>query len=416
MRPLLVDQFNRPVLRASGGYEGAMMQRRLKAFIPSRQSINSLLSHAGDNLVARSHYVVRNNPYARNAKRSFKANLVGMGIKPYSQVQDRELRQDIHTLWTRWLNEADADGITSFYGLQTMIAAALWESGECFVRIRPRRISDGLSVPMQLQLVESEQLPVSKNELARKGNEIRSGIEFDRIGQRVAYHFLRQHPGDNLIRQQPREFTRVPADEVLHIYEAQRPGQIRGEPQTAASLVRMFLLDQYDDAELDRKKVAALFAAFITSPAPDMPALPGQEATAEDGVVIAGLEPGIIQRLDAGEDIRFSEPSEVGGSYEPFEYRNLLAIAAGMGVPYQNVSSDFSRANYSSLRAALLEFRAWMQQLQHCTLIFQFCRPVWRRWMTDRRYRNGQRQGGCPEAGPRAAGPAAASSAEFSPA
>ena len=25
MRPLLVDQFNRPVLKASGGYEGAMM-------------------------------------------------------------------------------------------------------------------------------------------------------------------------------------------------------------------------------------------------------------------------------------------------------------------------------------------------------------------------------------------------------
>ena len=116
----------------------------------------------------------------------------------------------------------------------------------------------------------------------------------------MAYHFLRQHPGDNLIRQEPREFTRVPDNQVLHIYEAQRPGQIRGEPQTAASLVRMFLLDQYDDAELDRKKVAALFAAFITSPSPDMPALPGQEATSEDGVVIAGLEPGIIQRLDAG--------------------------------------------------------------------------------------------------------------------
>lgn len=71
-----------------------------------------------------------------------------------------------------------------------MIAAALWESGECFVRIRPRRISDGLSVPLQLQLIESEQLPLSKNEVARNGNEIRSGIEFNRIGQRVACRFF----------------------------------------------------------------------------------------------------------------------------------------------------------------------------------------------------------------------------------
>jgi capsid protein len=29
-------------------------------------------------------------------------------------------------------------------------------------------------------------------------------------------------------------------------------------------MVRLWLLDQYDDAELDRKKVAAMFAGFVT--------------------------------------------------------------------------------------------------------------------------------------------------------
>ena len=32
-------------------------------------------------------------------------------------------------------------------------------------------------------------------------------------------------------------------------------------------MVRLFLFDQYDDAELDRKKTAAMFAGFITKTA-----------------------------------------------------------------------------------------------------------------------------------------------------
>ena len=32
---------------------------------------------------------------------------------------------------------------------------------------------------------------------------------------------------------------------------------------------------------------------------------------------------------------------------------------------------------------AKLEFRRRIEQLQHGTLIFQLCRPVWRRWIRD---------------------------------
>jgi capsid protein len=42
------------------------------------------------------------------------------------------------------------------------------------------------------------------------------------------------------------------------------PGQIRGEPWLARALVKLNELDQYDDAELVRKKTAAMFAGFIT--------------------------------------------------------------------------------------------------------------------------------------------------------
>jgi capsid protein len=64
------------------------------------------------------------------------------------------------------------------------------------------------------------------------------------------------------------ETVRVPASEVLHIYRPIDVGQIRGLPHVAPAMVRLFLLDQYDDAELDRKKTAAMFAGFITKTAP----------------------------------------------------------------------------------------------------------------------------------------------------
>ena len=54
-----------------------------------------------------------------------------------------------------------------------------------------------------------------------------------------------------------------------------------------------------------------------------------------------------------------------------------------MGVPYTNVTGDLRQANYSSLREGKLEFRRRMEQFQHNVMIFQMCRPVWRRWMED---------------------------------
>ena len=54
-----------------------------------------------------------------------------------------------------------------------------------------------------------------------------------------------------------------------------------------------------------------------------------------------------------------------------------------MGVPYTNVTGDLRQANYSSLREGKLEFRRRIEQFQHGTLVFQLCRPVWRRWLRD---------------------------------
>lgn len=361
--------------------EGAMAKRRLRGWNPPLENINALVASGGPRLLARSRELVVTNGYAANACEAFAANLVGDGIKPSSLITDAALRDQVQKLWLAWTDEADADGLTDFYGLQAMVAREMFVAGECFVRLRPRRAEDGLLVPLQLQLLQSEMLPFEKTETGPNGNRIRCGIEFDLIGRRVAYHFRRRHPGDSTDqRVAVPDTVRVPAEEVLHIYRPIDAGQIRGLPHVAPAMVRLFLLDQYDDAELDRKKTAAMFAGFITKTAPEDPMM-GEGAADLDGAAIASLEPGTMQVLLPGEDVKFSSPADVGGGYEAFQYRTLLAVSASLGLPYHLVTGDVRQANYSSLRAELVEFRRRIGQLQHGVMAHQLCRPIWRRWL-----------------------------------
>jgi lambda family phage portal protein len=105
------------------------------------------------------------------------------------------------------------------------------------------------------------------------------------------------------------------------------------------------------------------------------------ENTNDRGVAFAGLEPGTMQFLDPGEDVKFSSPADVGGTYEAFIKQQLRATAVGLGISYEMLTGDLSSVNYSSIRAGLVEFRRKCGMLQHNLIAFQLCRPVWNRWL-----------------------------------
>ena len=361
-----------------GGFDGGLSKRRLKTFYASRAHVNTLIQAAGADMTARARHLIRNNGYAANAVESWAGNAVGTGIKPSSGIADAVLKDRVQRLWLRWTDESDAEGLTDFYGQQRRAARELFIAGEVFFRIRPRRPEDGLSVPLQLQMLPAEMLPLNHNQALDNGHRIRQGIEFDRIGRRVAYHFLRRHPGDITDPGLAGEPVRVPAESVLHIVDPVDAGQLRGVSRFSPALVKLFLLDQYDDAELDRKKVAAMFVGFVRRPERELDNTADRD---DQGEPLLPLEPGQLQMLDDGEDITFSTPADVGGNYESFQYRTLLQVAAALGLPYANLTADMLKANYSNTRAALLEFRRRIESFQHSVIVYQMCRAVWARWM-----------------------------------
>ena len=84
--------------------------------------------------------------------------------------------------------------------------------------------------------------------------------------------------------------------------------------------------------------------------------------------------------MPPGADIQFSDPADPG-DYGAYVKNHIRAIASGLGIPYELVSGDLEGVTYSSIRAGLVEFRRRIEQLQHSIIVFQFCRPVWERFI-----------------------------------
>lgn len=382
------------VQTSARGFDAGKQGRRLASIPTNSMAINSQIRMYGRNLVARSRYLVLNNGYAQAAREEFVSYMVGNGIMPSPLLADADLKAQVVELWNESVDEMDADGVSNFYGMQTTIAGELFEAGECFVRIRDRLPTDGLAVPLQLQILPHEMLDTAHNETLANGGRIECGIEFSPIGARTAYWFYRANPnevqqfnfgaGTNLTK------TRVPANQVLHLFKPLRAGQIRGIPHTIAGIVTLACIDLYDDAELERKRIAALFAAFIKREKPEgatevHPFSSDADTTQAHNTSISefSLEPGAIIDLEEGQDVTFSAPADVGANYETFEYRNLLRAACGFGSTYAGMTGDLRQVNYGSIRAGLLALRRRIESQQHNIMVFQLCRPVWARWFSS---------------------------------
>lgn len=371
-------------VRTEPAYDGQSNGRRVRNWNPTSGSINMLLG-ALQQQRNRSRDLARKVPWISGGIEALVANIVGEGIRPLSRAPKKDFREGTQIVWSDWCNEADAHGVLDFYGLQAQAVRAMIEGGECFIRMRDRETSDGLIVPMQLQVLEAEYVPVEKNELLSNGNKIVCGIEFDKLGRRVAYHMYRQHPGEAWYESGNggRTTTRVSADQVIHLYNPRRPGQVRGIPWLSPVMLRTRDLLEYEDAELVRKKTTAMYAGFITRPDPEDNILnedAEEEGAEEEGVAITTLEPGTMQLLEPGEEVEFSSPADVGGNYEPYLKFQLRALSTGLGCTYEQMTGDLKEVNFSSIRAGLMEFQRRARIIQRL-VIFQLCRPVWHKWM-----------------------------------
>lgn len=367
-------------------YDAASTGRRLGGWGTSSAGPNDALLNNLGTLRARSHDSVRNNAWITNGLRNVVADEIGTGIVPRSKAPDADFRLAANELWNDWSGEADADGNNDIYGLMALASRSRREAGEGILRLRPRQLSDNLAVPLQIQALEAAHLPIGYDPILSNGNRVRAGIEFNSIGRRAAYHMYRAHPGDSLSQNgvvNAAELVRVPAEAIIHHYAVLRPGQLRGQPETVQALIQSKMFSDYSDAELERKKNRSSYTGAITRP--DLgeadyafDPMTGEPLTTDAaGVAQMNLEPGSMVSLLPGEDIKLFEGDPTGQGYADFVRQQLLGVAAGLGIPYEVISGDWSHLNDRLARVMLQQYRRVLEQSQWLIVIPQVCNPIW---------------------------------------
>ncbi len=356
-------------------YEGAALGRRTDGWWTPSRSANAEIGPALTRLRNRVRDLARNNPYAKAAIRGIVKNTVGTGITPRFLGSERAVKQ-AKDLWnlTMGTPSIDAGGRGNFSVLQKLVMNTGCQSGEVLVRRRVRQPGDGLLVPLQLQVIEPDHLDTMKDGRQENGNTVIQGVEFDRIGRRAAYWLFPDHPGEAAAwSARSFESQRVEASEILHVFEQERPGQARGVPAGAAVILRSRNWDEYSDATLQKQIVAACYAAFEIDADPENPSTGGP-------LEVDSMESGTVQKLGPGRDVKFSNPPQVN-DIEAYASVTLHEIAAGWAVPYELMTSDYSRTNYSSARMAWNDFGQNIEDWQWNLMIPQFCQPVFQWWL-----------------------------------
>jgi lambda family phage portal protein len=333
-------------------------------------------------LRSQARHLARNNPWAKRGLRKLTGNTIGCGIRPKATGRSAS---KIMERWKTWAEttECDAAGRHTFYGLQWLVFRTMVQSGEVLIRRRFRLPTDGLSVPLQLQVIEPDFIDTSRDTGSTplaNGGEIIQGIEFDAIGRRVAYWLFDRHPG-GLGRLVNPISKRVPAESVLHVYDCERAGQVRGSSWFAPVDLRLHDFRDFEDATLMKAKIAACMAAFVTDLDGTGTALARPGTDKATGQSTDTFEPGMILNLPPGKEVTIANPP-TATDHSSYSATALRGVAAGLGTTYEDLSGDYSQLNYSSWRGARLshqtDIEAWIEHI----ILPQMCQPSWMWFLT----------------------------------
>lgn len=378
--------FNRNKRKQRRNYAGAATSRLTSDWVSQGTSADSEVKNSLRILRNRARSLVRDSDFAKSALRAVKNNVIGQGIKHQAQVRmvrggrlDERLNSQIEHEWKKWgkARNCHAGGTLNWSDIQRLCLNSMVETGEVFIRFVYQEFGDS-KVPFGLEILEADFLDDDYTGLESNGNRVRMGVEINEWGRPVAYHFLTYHPGDyqfsyGNIAQKRR--VRVPAEEVIHLYTAERPGQTRGITAFASAIMRLNNLKGYEEAEIIAARASSAMMGFVRTPDQEL----FEDGTYDDQSVL-DFAPGSIRRLAPGEEMQFFSPSRPDDAFTPFVAQMLRAVASGVGCSYTQVSSDFSQSNYSSSRLELLETRAHYRTLQQY-MIETLCQRVYDKWM-----------------------------------
>jgi lambda family phage portal protein len=319
-------------------------------------------------LVARSREQWSNNDYVRKFVRLMRQNVVGpKGVTMQAKAatprgkMDKEANSAIETAWETWGKKGNCDvtGKLSWRALQNLAIETAARDGEFL--FRKVRGEEAGPFGYALQVLDPQRLLIKyeNTHFNNSGNFIRQGIEFNKYGKPVAYHFASTDEWDAYYYAiAGRGFVRIPAEEIIHGYVSEMAGQKRGLPWAATSLFRLHHLQGFEDASVQNARAGATKMGFFQYKEGY-----GPEADDDEPLEI-DAEPLGFHELPIGAELVDFQPQYPNGEFQPFHKAMLRGASSGMGVPYNDMANDLEGVNFSSIRQGTLDAREYYKELQ----------------------------------------------------
>jgi lambda family phage portal protein len=423
-RPVILDHRGQPMQPprtgklAGAAYQAAdVVAQELAGWLPALLSPDAAWLPERDTVAARTHDLVRSNGWAAGAVSRYLDNVIGSGFRLSAKPDWRALGQTPEWAdeWQRTTEAAfrswaeDPDFICDVEGTKSlgMIAGLAFRhyliDGEALAL--PLWVTDrpGARWATSIQVVNPDRLSNPQN--VPDTDTLRGGVEKTRAGRPVAYHIRASHPGDWLgMSTDSFRWTRVPARtswgrrRVIHFFDAEIAGQTRGVSKFVATLKRLKVTEKHDSTELMAAIVNSIFATFIESPFDHtllQDALTGDDASVVDDLgkyqdmrsefhqdrrmQLNGVR---IPTLFPGERIGSITPTRPNTAFSAFQETCLRNIASALGISYEQLSQDWSKTNYSSARAALME--VWKHLMRDREIFIQgFMTQIYALWLEE---------------------------------
>jgi lambda family phage portal protein len=388
-------------------HAASYMARDMASWQPSRLSPDAAMLNELDTIVARGDDLARNNGVAAGAEQTFVDNVVGPRVLMKPRPDRIMLKKEPDWI-DGWSAEVEAEWKSFADGIYFDAAAKLNFHSATRLQVRTlESAGEMLALPLWLpdrgsrwstcvQLVDPARL-TNPNGRADSAS-LRGGIEFDQYGAPLAYHIRKSHPGDWFglgvsvlgggTWERIEAWTAFGRQRVIHAFDPLRIGQSRGKPPIAA-VARMFKMYDHLTREKLRATVlnAMIFAALETPLDQEafVQAFGGDkskdyQATLNEWRI--QMKGGTILPLPPGTKMSSFNPGSPESELDVFATLMLRHIAVGLNMPYELVFRDFSKSNYSSARAALLE--AW-RYFSACRQLVSdaWCTPLYDLWFEE---------------------------------
>lgn len=370
----------------TGGSNGGSQ----RLYLPRNGGPNANLLGGFARMRAYSRDITRKIPELDDGYDSRVANIIGTGIRGIPMCEDEALREKIKKLWTIWSQDADYDGF-DINSMDRTIVRERDEAGEVFIRAMYLPTKCGLVVPIQFQVIESESLDHTFNQVMTDGRRIVAGIEYDKRGKVAAYHFYKNNPYNAGLGNVSLDRVRVPAEDVCHFYRRNRAGQVRGQPRAHTGQMQMRDLMIYEENELERKKNSSATYATIKSTDSSVMSELGKDintfgniAVTDADATTTGTDPAVINRgsivhLYPGEELQVTDVAQTDQNYDTYVAAKNRSSAKSLGLSYETYSGDLRGNSYSGIRVAknLEEIKFGVDQQEFICRVKKF---VWEHW------------------------------------